>query len=251
MEIYQIPLLKDNYSYVLKTKDKVAVIDPSNFEGIDNFLHQKGWPLDFILNTHHHWDHTGGNANLKAKHQSQVIGPFYEKEKIPSIDQAVKDKDTLEWGGEKAEILFLPGHTKGHIAYWFAKEKALFCGDVLFSLGCGRIFEGTPQDMWKSLNRILTLPPDTTIYCAHEYTLTNSLFALDLEPDNESLIQRAKEVKELIQRKKPSVPSLLSLERQTNPFLRTESPSLRRHLKMEEASKFEIFKKIRQLRDVF
>ena len=252
MKIHQIEALDDNYVYILKEGQKVAVIDPSTFEDVDSFLSERGWGLDFILNTHHHFDHVGGNRELKKKYKSQVIGSFYDKERIPEIDKALLQEDVFFFSEKtKARILFIPGHTSGHIAYWFEKEKALFCGDTLFSLGCGRLFEGTPAQMWESLNKIMKLPEETFIYCGHEYTLRNAPFALELELQNEDLRKRVQNAKKLRKKGLPTVPNQLSDELKTNPFLRPDSRFLREKLKMEKESTLAVFTKIRRLRDQY
>lgn len=219
MKILQIPVLKDNYIYILHGCGQTAVIDPSISAPVLQMLDKQGWKLDYILNTHHHNDHVGGNIELKAATGAKIVGYKDDAHRIPGIDIKLSDDDIFNVCGYDAEILFIPGHTLGHIAYYFAKKDMLFCGDTLFSLGCGRLFEGTPQQMFTSLAKIKALPKNTQIYCAHEYTQSNGNFALGLMPENKDLLARIEEVKNLRQDCKPTIPTSLSIELKTNPFL--------------------------------
>lgn len=222
LKIIQIPVLSDNYIYLLQDQatGKVAVVDPAQSEPVLAELAARGWQLAMILNTHHHGDHVGGNKILVQETGCQVLGPKYEAESIPHIGVKLDEGDRVSLGESSAQVLAVPGHTRGHIAYWFADDQALFCGDTVFSLGCGRLFEGTAEQMWQSLLKIMALPSETRIYCAHEYTESNLRFALTIEPDNPALQAYATEVREKRSRLLPTIPSTLALELSANPFLR-------------------------------
>ena len=225
LQVFQIPVLLDNYIYLIQDKNtgKTAVVDPALASPVENFLKEKNYSLDFILNTHHHPDHVGGNQQLKEKTQCEVVGFSEDAHRIPGISRFVKEGEELSLGPFLFRVLFLPGHTLGHIAYWFFKEKKLFVGDTLFAMGCGRLFEGTPKQMFKSLNQIKNLPEDTEVFCAHEYTEKNGHFALSVEPQNPALQKRMQKVKEERKQNKATVPFFLSEELQTNPFLRAKT----------------------------
>lgn len=227
----------DNYNFVLHHEGQTAVVDPSNFEDIDQCLQKHGWNLDFIFNTHHHWDHVDGNLPLKEKYQCHIYCSEHDFSRIPGADTGLNHGDVISLGSAQAQVIDVPGHTLGHIAYFFQEEEILFCGDTLFSLGCGRLFEGSAEQLWDSLNQLKKLPPSTTIYCAHEYTLYNAHFASQFESKNPQFTQRQKEVEKLRQQHQPTVPVTLELELQTNPFLR--APNL------------EEFTRRRKLRDQF
>ncbi|MDE2230357.1 MAG: hydroxyacylglutathione hydrolase [Alphaproteobacteria bacterium] len=228
LEIHPIPALRDNYIYLLREPKSGAVgaVDPSLAAPVLAALHQRGWTLTHVINTHHHPDHTGGNLELKAATKAIVVGPLADRARIPGIDVAVGDGDTFKFGDEAATVYDVPGHTRGHIAYWFKDAQALFCGDTLFLMGCGRLFEGTPQQMWNSLGKLKKLPPETRVYCGHEYTQANARFALTVEPQNAALIARAKRVDALRAEGKSTVPGTMADELATNPFLRVDRPDL-------------------------
>lgn len=253
LTIHQFPCLSDNYGYLIHVKDKglTAAIDTPDADAILRELAFKGWHLTHILNTHHHHDHAGGNLALKAKTGCAIIGPRADQARIPGIDVAVGDGDTVDLGGHIAQVFDVPGHTRGHIAYWFRTDGAAFVGDTLFSLGCGRLFEGTPEMMWRSLSKLLALPDETKIYCAHEYTQSNARFALTVEPHNEDLKRRAAEVDALRAQGRPTVPTTLALEKATNPFLRPNAADLRATLGLEGASDVEVFGETRARKDRF
>ena len=213
------------------------MVDPAESAPVLEALTVHGWKLDFIFNTHHHPDHVGANTALKKETGCEIVGFADDAARIPGITRRVREGDRVRLGEAKAEVIFIPGHTLGHIAYYFAKEKALFCGDTIFSLGCGRLFEGTPAQMFSSLQRLAALPGDTQIYCAHEYTESNGCFALTIEPENKTLKERMEEVRHLREEDKPTVPSTLAMELATNPFLRAKT--------VEE------FARIRALKDNF
>jgi len=230
LEIQQIPALRDNYIYLLREPKSGAVgaVDPSVAAPVLAALQQRGLKLTHVINTHHHPDHTGGNLELKAATGAIVVGPLADKGRIPGIDVAVGDGDTFQFGDEAATVYDVPGHTRGHIAYWFKDSQALFSGDTLFLMGCGRLFEGTPQQMWRSLGKLKALPPATRVYCGHEYTQANARFALTVEPKNADLVARAKRVDELRAAGQSTVPGTMADELATNPFLRADVPDLQR-----------------------
>ncbi|MDO8837863.1 MAG: hydroxyacylglutathione hydrolase [Parvibaculum sp.] len=253
LQIHQFPCLSDNYGYLVHepSSGATATIDTPEVEPILKALADRGWKLTHILNTHHHFDHAGGNAALKKETGCMVIGPRGEKDLIPGIDRAVGEGDIVELGAAKARVIEVPGHTRGHIAYSFADDKIAFVGDTLFALGCGRLFEGTPQQMWTSLNKLMALPDDTTVYCAHEYTQSNARFALSVEPQNAALVARAREIDEKRARGEWTVPTTIGLEKATNPFLRAASPDLRLTVGMQSASDVEVFAETRKRKDNF
>jgi hydroxyacylglutathione hydrolase len=253
MIIEPVALLKDNYAYLIhdpKNK-KTAVVDPSEADPILKVLKQKGWSLDYVINTHHHWDHVGGNAELKKATGCEVVVSEYDRSRIEGADSGLVDGDSWSLGSCSAQIFYIPGHTLGHIALWFESEKAVFTGDTLFALGCGRLFEGSPEQMWASLSRLALLPGDTRVYCGHEYTHAHTFFALTIEPENSHLQERVKRIKALHETKKPTVPSLMEEEFETNPFLRAKNESIRQRLGMLGASDAEVFAEIRRRKDGF
>lgn len=228
LDIRQIPALRDNYIYLIRDPESgaVAALDPSEAVPVFRALEETGWRLTHVLNTHHHHDHTGGNAELKAATGCTIVGPRADRERIPEIDIAVGDGEDYALGAATARVFDVPGHTRGHIAFWFSGSRALFCGDTLFLMGCGRLFEGTPAQMWNSLGKLRNLPPETRVYCGHEYTQANARFALTVEPQNAALIARARTVDAARAAGRSTVPGALGEERATNPFLRADEPSL-------------------------
>jgi hydroxyacylglutathione hydrolase len=253
MDIDIIPCLSDNYSYLIKDNqtNTVAIIDPSEFDSCDKKIDQKYKKLDFILNTHHHFDHIGGNEELKKKYGSKVLGFEKDKKRIPSIDILLKDGQEFAIGNLKFKTILIPGHTLGHIAFYLEKEKVIFTGDTLFSLGCGRIFEGTYQQMFNSLNKIKNLPGDTKIYCGHEYTKNNLEFCLKFDPNNNCLKDKVKVIETKIKDRVPTIPSTIKDEIQTNIFLRYDDLNVKGALNLKNASDLEIFTKLRDLKDNF
>jgi len=239
MKIEIIKCLRDNYSYIIIDElDQIAcVVDPSEAEPIINFLKNKRINLKYILNTHHHYDHVGGNLELKQKYSCEVVGFKGDKDRIPEIDILLEDNQIWKKNNFEAKIYHIPGHTTGHIAFHFFKEKKIFTGDTLFSLGCGRIFEGTYKQMFHSLKKIKELPKDTKIYCGHEYTLQNSNFCIAEDPDNLKLKEKIIEINEKIKNNLPTIPSVLSDELECNIFLK--------------ANNLESFSKLRDLKDNF
>lgn len=223
LEIIQVPLLRDNYAYVLHdaASGDTAVLDPSSSLPILELLDAKGWTLNYILNTHHHFDHTGGNEDIKSRTNCKIVSSYTDRERIPGgADITLKEGDEFSLGASTANIMEIPGHTIGDIAYYFAQEQAVFCGDALFSLGCGKMFEGTPEQMWNSLRRIADLPRDTKLYCGHEYTQANGQFALSVDPHNDALKNYLHQVDDIRREGRSTVPSTIAIEVAANPFLR-------------------------------
>jgi hydroxyacylglutathione hydrolase len=245
LQIEIIPCLKDNYAYLVTGDGLCAVVDPSEAEPVEAAL--KGRKLTHVLNTHHHWDHSGGNRDLKEKFGAEVVGPEKDRTRIPGIDVGVDEAGGWQFGGHKVRVLEVPAHTRGAIA--FVIGKAVFTGDTMFAMGCGRLFEGTPEMMLQSLSKIAALPDDTAVYCGHEYTLSNGRFAITLEPGNSALQQRLKDVEAASDR--PTVPSTIGLEKQTNPFLRTQSAEIRASIGMVNADDVAVFAEIRRRKDAF
>ena len=253
LEINIIPCLQDNYSYIVKDASSgvVGVVDPSEFKPVDNLIKEKFNKIDFILNTHHHFDHTGGNLELKKKYNCKIVGSSKDESRIPGIDTKLRHNEIFKFGNIEFKIILVPGHTSGHICFYSANEKIIFTGDTLFSLGCGRVFEGTYSQMLNSLNKIKNLPEDTNIYCGHEYTKKNLDFCLELEFDNHFLKNKSRWIKSKISKKEPTLPVTLKDELNTNIFLRCDNSSVKKSLGMENASDVEIFKKLRDLKDGF
>ena len=253
MKVEIIKCLKDNFSYLLiNEKNKNAcVIDPSESEPIIDFVEKNNITLKFILNTHHHYDHVGGNIELKKKFNSQIIGFKGDKNRIPEIDILVEDNEIWKADNFEAKIFHIPGHTKGHISFFFHKDKFVFTGDTLFSLGCGRIFEGTYQEMFNSLNKIKNLPKDTKIYCGHEYTLQNSKFCLKYDSKNTFLKEREIEIQKKLSSNQPTIPTTLGQEIKTNIFFRCNEPEIKHTLGLKDSSEAKVFSKLRDLKDSF
>lgn len=251
MQIELIPMLSDNYSYLLTGTDTdcVAIVDPAEGRPLVDLLEARGLHLSHILNTHHHHDHIGGNDALRAAFGARIIAPASEKARIGDIDIAVADGDRVEIGPWTATVLETPGHTSGHVCFHFADENALFAGDTLFAMGCGRLFEGSPAQMWTSLSRLAALPAQTRLYCGHEYTEANGTFALGLEPENEALVARMGEVRALRADDRPTIPSTIAMERETNPFLRAGETDMAARLGMEGETAEAVFAEIRRRKD--
>jgi hydroxyacylglutathione hydrolase len=253
LEIELVPCLSDNYAYLVRDSDEdfCAVVDPSEARPVKAALDARGWRLTHILNTHHHPDHTGGNAALKAEYGAKVIGPAKDRARIPAMDEGVEEGRPFSLGSHGARVLEIPAHTRGHIAYAFETDEAVFTGDTLFAMGCGRLFEGTPEMMWQSLSKLMMLADSLRVYCGHEYTLNNGRFALTLEPENADLDARMHEVERLRAAGSPTIPSTIGLEKRTNPFLRPQSPEIRRTLNMVDASDVAVFAEMRARKDKF
>lgn len=253
LDIQQIPCLQDNYGYLIHDPDAglTASIDTPDAAAIEAALAERGWHLDYILNTHHHFDHAGGNLALKAKTGCMIVGSRSDAARIPGIDIQVGEGDTFDFGSHRARILETSGHTLGHICYVFDADRAAFVGDTLFSMGCGRLFEGTPQQMWASLQKLMRLPDDVRVYCAHEYTQSNGRFAVTMEPQNAALAARIREVAALRAAGRPTVPSTIGVEKATNPFLRPASAELRATLNLPDAREAEVLGETRRRKDRF
>jgi hydroxyacylglutathione hydrolase len=253
LSVELIPLLRDNYAYLIRDPDSDAagVVDPSVADGVLQYLAKRNVKLTHIFNTHHHWDHTGGNGEIKAATGAIVVGPHADEDRIPDIDVALREGETYQFGSKTAEVYDIPGHTRGHIAFFFRADKALFCGDTLFALGCGRMFEGTPQQMWGSLAKLRELPDDTRIFCGHEYTQANCAFALTVEPENSDLQQRWQEIDKLRAAGQPTIPSTMGLERRTNPFLRADQPTVAANVGLAGKDPVRVFAEVRRRKDAF
>lgn len=242
-------------NFVVLVRDEAtgmtAAIDAVDGPAIAARLKERGWGLDLILVTHHHRDHTAGIATLKKQFGSTVVAPAAEASRIPAVDRAVREGDTVNVGRAIFEVIETPGHTAGHVAYWSAAEKVAFVGDTLFSLGCGRVFETPLETMWASLQKLRALPRDTAVYCGHEYTAANGRFALTLEPSNLDLEARVAEVARLRAAGEPTLPTTIGAERATNPFLRADRPRLRRAMGVAKAEPAVVFAEIRRRKDAF
>ena len=253
MQVTPIPCLSDNYAYIIEDEKSklVGVIDPSESTPIITFLKKKNLKLNYILNTHHHFDHIGGNIELKKKFGAKVVGFINDKHRIPGIDIFLKDNEKWIFGDISVKILHIPGHTLGHICFFFEKEKKIFTGDTLFSLGCGRIFEGDHKQMLSSLNKIKKLPKDTMIYCGHEYTYKNAEFCMKYDFGNIDLKNKFEKIKKLRSDNLPTIPSSLEDELKSNIFLRCDQNDLKTKLNMKNHEDFKVFRKVRDLKDSF
>ena len=253
MKIEIIPCLNDNYSYLIhdEISNTVAIVDPSEFIPCDTIISKNYQKLDFILNTHHHYDHVGGNEELKKKYNSKVLGFENDKNRIPQIDTVLKDNQEFKIGTLNFTTIFIPGHTRGHVAFYFKKERVVFTGDTLFSLGCGRVFEGTYKQMFQSLNKLKNLPGETKVYCGHEYTFKNLEFCLKFNPNNDFLKKKKDDIKLSLKNKKPTIPSTIADEIKANIFFRVNDPDVKKAINLENSSDIEIFTKLRDLKDNF
>jgi len=251
MQVIPIQCLTDNYAYIIidNNSKTIGVVDPSEAEPIAFFLKKKNLKLNYILNTHHHFDHIGGNNKLKKMYNAKVVGFFGDKHRIPGIDITLKDGERWNFSNTTIKILHIPGHTLGHICFFFEKEKIAFTGDTLFSLGCGRIFEGNHKQMLNSLNKIKELPKETMIYCGHEYTYKNAEFCMKYDKDNINLKKKFEKIKKLRSKNLPTVPSVLDDELKSNIFLRCNQNDLKIKINMKNEEDFKVFKKVRDLKD--
>ncbi len=243
----------DNYGLLVHDHKSgaTAAIDAPDAAEIERQLSSLGWQLTHIFTTHHHGDHVEGNTALKQKSGCTIIGPAAEAGRIPGLDAQVGGGDSFTWAGHEVRVMDCPGHTKGHIAYYMPSDEVVFAGDTLFSLGCGRVFEGTMDEMWRSVSQFKSLGPNTRLYCGHEYTQSNARFALSVEPLNAALQRRAAEVDRLRAQGKMTCPSTIGEEISTNPFLRTDSVEIRKNLGLEQASDAEVFAELRRRKDGF
>ena len=253
MNIEIIPCLTDNYSYLIheNQSNTVTIIDPSEFAPCDKIISKKYKKLDYILNTHHHYDHVGGNEEIKKKYNSTVLGFENDKNRIPGIDKVLKDDQEFKIGLLNFTTIFIPGHTSGHIAFYFKKEKVIFTGDTLFSLGCGRLFEGTSKQMFQSLNKLKNLPGETKVYCGHEYTYKNFEFCLRFNPNNDFLKKKKDTIELSLKNNTPTIPSTISDEIKANIFFRFNDPDVKKAINLENSTDLEIFTKLRDLKDNF
>ena len=253
MQVTPIPCLTDNYAYIINdvNSKKVGVIDPSESLPVIAFLKKNNLKLNYILNTHHHFDHIGGNLELKKIYNAKVVGFVGDKHRIPEIDITLSNNEKWIFGNETVKILHIPGHTLGHICFFFEKEKIAFTGDTLFSLGCGRIFEGDHNQMLTSLNKIKKLPKDTMIYCGHEYTYKNAKFCIKYDSGNIDLKNKFEKIKKLRSSNLPTIPSKLDDELKTNIFLRCDQKDLKIKLNMQNQEELKVFRKVRDLKDNF
>ena len=251
LEFFQFPTLSDNYGVLVHDPDTgdTASIDAPDADDVRKALSQNGWQLTHILVTHHHWDHVQGIQSLKDETGCYVIGPAAEADKIDMLDSQVSDGDQFEFGGQVVKVISTPGHTLGMINFHFAQSSVVFTGDTLFALGCGRIFEGDASMMWNSLQKLIALPPETLVYCGHEYTQANANFSLTIDPENPDLVARAREIEAMRADGKPTLPTTIGKELLTNPFVRPGDPLIRANLNMEDASDGEVFAEIRKRKD--
>ena len=248
--IHQIPALQDNYIYLIEANDVLACVDPAESAPVESACTKLGRKLTHILNTHHHWDHVAGNLELKSKYGCTIMGSASDAMRIPALDQPVSEWQGFRIGHLDVSVLFVPGHTRGHIAYII--EDALFCGDTLFGAGCGHLFEGTPAQMWHSLNKITALPPSTRFYCAHEYTLENLEFCIERVARNDIIQERFKRDSDRYRQRLPTIPGTLGEELVTNPFLLPAQEDFRKHYADKHGIKDDpvsIFVHIRVLKD--
>lgn len=253
LEIVTVPCLSDNYAFLAHDPQtgQTAVIDAPEADPIIAALDARGWKADIVLITHHHWDHVEGLADICARFGSQVVGARSDAHRLPDLDIALDEGDTVQIGAQTGTVINVSGHTVGHIAYHFPESAAVFTADSLMALGCGRVFEGTMEMMWSSLSKLAALPADTTVYSGHEYTEANARFAKTVDPDNPDLARRIADITNARAQGKATVPSSLKLELATNPFLRASDPGIRDHLGMKDATDEEVFAEVRGRKDRF
>ena len=253
LEIITVPCLSDNYAFLIHSteQNQTALVDAPEAAPIMEELDRRGWSLDMILLTHHHNDHIDGVAALKARYAPIIVGAAADKHRLPALDTAVSEGTEFTFAGQNVRVLDVSGHTVGHISYFVPSAKAVFTADSLMALGCGRLFEGSAAQMWNSLSKLATLPDDTIVYSGHEYTQTNARFALTIEPDNEALISRAQSIAAARASGHATVPSTLTEEKATNPFLRAHLPSMKLALSMADSDDVSVFAEIRRRKDNF
>lgn len=253
LQIELIPALKDNYIYLLTDREQkiAAVVDPGEAAPVIKALERRRLPLDAVFCTHHHYDHTDGAGELVARYGARLIAPASETERISGITDPVKEGDIVTFGPHQAQVIETPGHTTGHVVFWFEEDKIVFTGDTLFGLGCGRLFEGAPAEMSASLKRLSALPPATSVYCGHEYTQSNARFARAIEPDNEALKRRSDIIDQIRAENMPTLPSTIGLELETNPMLRHDQPELKTAIGMKDASDADVLAELRKRKESF
>lgn len=253
LQIEQVPVLSDNYVHLVRDPETgaCAAVDPAEARPVLDALERLRWDLTHILCTHHHGDHIGGNLEVKRATGAEIVGALADVHRIPGIERELDDGQTFGFGNNTVRALFVPGHTAGHLAYFFEEARVLFSGDCLFSLGCGRLFEGTPAQMWDSLCKLRALPDDTRVFPAHEYTNSNADFALSIDPDNPVLQARADQVLQLRESGRSSLPSTMAEEKAANPFLRADDPALLAAAGLSGLDPVSAFAEIRRRKDVF
>ncbi|MGJ8528877.1 hydroxyacylglutathione hydrolase [Maritalea sp.] len=252
-KIHQIPALETNYALILEctTTSEVALIDAPDAAPIVDACKKLGLVPTKIFITHHHWDHTDGIAPLRKHFDLTVYGPAAEAKQIDELDELVKPNDILEFGAGHLRVISTPGHTFGHIAYFLDEQPTLFAGDALFSLGCGRMFDGPADQMWAGLKRLRVLPDETDLYCGHEYTASNAAFAKTIDPNNQVLIERMQEIDRQLNAGQPTLPTKMSIEKQANPFLRADEATLAKSLNLDGNDPVETFAALRKAKDQF
>jgi hydroxyacylglutathione hydrolase len=252
-QTYLFPCLSDNFGVLLHDPESgaTAAIDAPEAAAVEAALAKTGWRLTDILVTHHHGDHTAGIAELKAHHHCRVVAPRNEAARIAHVDEAVGEGDAVKVGALTGKVIETPGHTAGHVSYFFPADQLAFVGDTLFSIGCGRVIEGNPEMMWQSLLKLRALPDDTKFYCGHEYTQANVRFAKTIEPDNKALAARAEEVAGLLAAGKPTIPATIGAEKADNPFLRADVPEVAKSVGLAGSPAWKVFAEIRERKNKF
>jgi len=251
IEIVTVPCRSDNYAFLIHADGQTALVDAPETAPLVAALEERGWTLNELWLTHHHDDHTSATADLRARYGCSVTGAAADAHRLPPLDRAVADGDSFMFCGEMVHVLDVSGHTVGHIAFHMPSADAAFTADSLMALGCGRVFEGTFDQMWASLSKLAALPPETVVYSGHEYTAANARFAVTIEPENPALISRQSAVAAAREQGTPTVPSRLSEELETNPFLRASRPEVKAAIGMSGASDAEVFAEIRRRKDAF
>jgi hydroxyacylglutathione hydrolase len=252
-QIYLFPCLKDNFGVLIRDPESgaTAAIDVPEAAPVEAALKKTGWRLSDILVTHHHADHTQGIGEIKGHHKCRVVAPRAEAARIAHVDETVSEGDTVRVGGLQGKVIDTPGHTAGHISYFFPADKLAFVGDTLFSIGCGRVIEGNPEMMWQSLLKLRNLPDDTQFYCGHEYTDANIRFAKTIEPNNKALAARAEQVKQQLAAGKPTIPATIAAEKAANPFLRADDAGVAKSLGLSGSPAWQVFAEIRERKNRF
>jgi len=253
LQFHQFPYMNDNYGVLVHSPEtgETACVDAGDAQAARQALSNLGWQLSHIWITHHHGDHTAGLAELKQQTGAVVIGPAQLSVSIEGLDQTVSDGDSFSFANIDVQVIHTPGHTTDMMNFYLPSEQVVFTGDTLFTLGCGRVFEGDMPMMWNSLTKLMALPASTTVYCSHEYSQANAAFALSVDPDNEKLIARAAAIDSLRQQNQPTVPTTIKEELETNPFLRAADPGIRKHLGLQDADDAVVFAEIRKRKDNF